>query len=88
MAELTVRFDLKFGARTVRCLLAACMIAGVATEVASESVTLTTYYPAPSGVYTQMITTSNTYLARDGGSVGRSGPTPSPVGYTAATARP
>ena len=41
-----------------------------AGDLASESVTLTTYYPAPSGVYTQMITTANTYLARDGGSVG------------------
>ncbi|MBI5630736.1 MAG: hypothetical protein HY921_07625 [Elusimicrobia bacterium] len=41
-----------------------------ASELGSESVTLTTYYPAPSGVYAQMITTNNTFLARDGGSVG------------------
>ncbi len=39
-------------------------------ELGSENVTLTTYYPAPSGVYTRMITTSATFLARDGGSVG------------------
>ena len=39
-------------------------------ELDSESVTLSTYYPAPSGVYTNMITTNNTYLARDLGSVG------------------
>ena len=65
MAELTVRFDLSFGTRSLRCMMAAGMIFSVATEVASESVTLTTYYPAPSGVYTQMITTGNTYLNRD-----------------------
>ncbi|MBI4061557.1 MAG: hypothetical protein HY403_09015 [Elusimicrobia bacterium] len=40
-----------------------------AAPLASESVTLTTYYPAPSGVYQQMITTGATYLARDGNSV-------------------
>ena len=65
MAELTVRFDLTFGTRSLRCLMAAAMLFSVASEVASESVTLTTYYPAPSGVYTQMIVTGNTYLARD-----------------------
>ena len=70
MAELTVRFDLSFGVRSLRCLLIAGMIFSAATEVASESVTLTTYYPAPSGVYVQMITTGNTFLARDGGRVG------------------
>ncbi len=39
------------------------------TDLSSESVTLTTYYPAPSGVYTNMITTGKTNLARDGDSV-------------------
>lgn len=70
MAELTVRFDLSFGARTVRAVMAAAMVLSAVTEVASESVTLQTYYPAPTGVYTQLITTNNTYLARDGGNVG------------------
>ena len=70
MAELTVRFELSFGARTLRCLLVSGMIFSAVTDVASESVTLTTYYPAPSGVYTQMITTGNTYLARDAAAAG------------------
>ena len=70
MAELTIRLDLSFGARSMRGLMTAAMIFSAVTEVASESVTLTTYYPAPSGVYTQMITTGNTFLARDGGKVG------------------
>ena len=69
MAELTVRFDLSFGTRSLRCLMAAGMIFSAAPELASESVTLTTYYPAPSGVYTQMITTGNTFLSRDGACV-------------------
>jgi hypothetical protein len=46
------------------------MAASAASEAASENVTLTTYYPAPSGVYTQMIVTGNAYLGRDGGEVG------------------
>ncbi len=46
------------------------LVAGIAGEVSSESVTLTTYYPAPSGVYTQLIATGNTYIARDSGKVG------------------
>lgn len=69
MAELVVRFDVRFGGRAARGLMAAAMFFAAVPELASESVTLTTYYPAPSGVYAQMITTGNTYLARDGGAV-------------------
>ena len=65
MADLTLRLELSFGGKSLRLMMAAAMAALAATEVASESVTLTTYYPAPSGVYTQMITTQNTYLVRD-----------------------
>ncbi|MBI4375673.1 MAG: hypothetical protein HY549_04395 [Elusimicrobia bacterium] len=39
-------------------------------HTASENVTLSTYYPAPSGVYTQIITTGRSILARDGQNVG------------------
>ncbi len=42
----------------------------LAPDLGSENLTLATYYPAPSGVYSQMITTQNAYLARDGGRVG------------------
>jgi hypothetical protein len=35
----------------------------------SERLTMTTTYPAPSGVYTQLVATGNAYLARDGGKV-------------------
>ena len=64
-----IRLDLSVAPRTLVCGLAALMLVTVAPELGSESVTLTTYYPAPSGVYTRMITTNNTWLARDGGGV-------------------
>ncbi|OGR52803.1 MAG: hypothetical protein A2049_06780 [Elusimicrobia bacterium GWA2_62_23] len=36
----------------------------------SETLQLTTYYPAPYGGYVSILTTGNTYLARDSGTVG------------------
>ena len=36
----------------------------------SETLTLTTYYPAPYGGYASLLTTGQTLLARDGGKVG------------------
>ena len=36
----------------------------------AEDITLTTYYPSPRGVYQELSTTSNTYLATLGGNVG------------------
>lgn len=62
-----------------RWLLVAALLVLVVPELGSESVTLTTYYPAPSGVYTQMITTGDTYLARDSGKVA--------IGATSATGK-
>lgn len=80
MERRTIRlnFDVSFvyGPRTWRVPLAAVMLFAAVGDLNSESVTLSTYYPAPSGVYTQMITTNNTYLARDGGSVGIGTTTP------------
>lgn len=69
MAELVVRFDLKFDNRLLRLGLVGAALLAMAPELASESVSLTTYYPAPSGVYTQMTVTGNTFLARDSGGV-------------------
>ncbi len=61
---------ISFQPHVARLLAVAAIALAVAPELDSESVTLSTYYPAPSGVYTRMITTSDTYLARDGGNVG------------------
>ncbi len=67
MAEIKLSFDLTFSRRFITAAGAAVMMLCAVPELNSESVTLSTYYPAPSGVYTQMITTGNTWLARDGG---------------------
>lgn len=79
MAEIKLRFDISFSRRLVVWSGAAAMMLLAVPELESESVTLSTYYPAPSGVYTQMITTGNTYLSRDGGNTG--------VGTTAPVAK-
>lgn len=76
MAEFVVKFDVRFSRVWIRNLTALAMVLAIAPELASESVTLTTYYPAPSGVYTNMIVTGATYLARDGGAVGVQTATP------------
>lgn len=71
--ERTIRLNLDlsfvYGPRTWRVPLVAVMLLSAVGDLNSESVTLSTYYPAPSGVYTNMITTGNTYLARDGQTV-------------------
>jgi len=67
---IDIHLRLSYDFRSVKPWLVLAFLALPAGDLASESVTLTTYYPAPSGVYTQMITTNNTYLARDGGNVG------------------
>lgn len=54
-------------ANSLRWLLTAALMLWCAGDTVSESVSLTTYYPAPSGIYTQMITSGNTWLARDSG---------------------
>lgn len=46
-------------------------------QAVSETVTMTTYYPAPAGVYQKLTTTGGTVLARDSGSVGVGTATPS-----------
>lgn len=70
MKEIHLNFDLKFSPRFIRAAAVGAIVLAAVPEIGSESVTLATYYPAPSGVYTNMITTNNTYLARDGGNVG------------------
>jgi hypothetical protein len=77
MEQRTIRlnFDLSFvyGPRTWRVPFVAAMLLCAVGDLNSESVTLSTYYPAPSGVYTNMITTGNTFLARDGGAATKVG---------------
>lgn len=70
MAEKTFVIKLEIPRLNARWALVALFLTLGAGDLASESVTLTTYYPAPSGVYTQMITTDNTWLARDTAAAG------------------
>ncbi len=62
---IDVHLRLHFSPATARAALIAAFLLSCAGDLASESVTLTTYYPAPSGVYTQLVATSNAYMARD-----------------------
>ncbi len=73
MTEIRVKFDLTFSRRLIVSAGAFAMMLCAVPELDSESVTLSTYYPAPSGVYTNMITTGNTTLARDGAGATRVG---------------
>lgn len=56
--------------KTLLLSLAILIIQALPLALSSETVTMTTYYPAPYGGYATILTTGNTYLARDGGNVG------------------
>ncbi len=88
MSNLNVRFNVNFSARFVRWVLIGVMLFASASELASENVTLTTYYPAPSGVYTLLIATSNSFMARDSGYLDVGTNAPPPAGIKLSVAGP
>ena len=53
--------------KTAVAVLAVAVLVAAAYGVISETMKVTTYYPAPAGIYQRLTTTSNTTLARDGG---------------------
>ncbi|MBI4051124.1 MAG: hypothetical protein HY400_01325 [Elusimicrobia bacterium] len=53
-----------------RIYLVALVLGFSARDLSTETLTLTTYYPAPYGVYTQLRSTRDSYLAYQGGNVG------------------
>ena len=67
MEDVHYRFELTLSQRFILGVMAAGMMLAVVPTLNSENVNLPTYYPAPSGVYTRMITTGDTLLARDAG---------------------
>src|SRR5437016_1241369 len=69
MADINFHLDFRINPSRVRWLAVLFLLSAMAPELNSESVSLTTYYPSPSGIYAQMITTQQTMLARDGGNV-------------------
>lgn len=66
--EIVVR--VQFSKPVAGLLLAASLLCLAVPDTGSESLTMTTYYPAPAGVYQRLTTTGTTLLARDGGRVG------------------
>jgi len=52
------------------------LLLGTMVYAIAEELTLTTYYPSPRGVYSELRTTDNTYLAIEGGNVGIGTTTP------------
>lgn len=66
--EINIR--IAFGRKSALLLLVLFFVCWHPGFIGSESLTLTTYYPAPYGGYVSLLTTSQTLLARDGGNVG------------------
>ena len=52
---------------SVCAFFAFCLVSFAQT---TETIQIDTYYPAPYGAYAELTTTSNTYLATEGGNVG------------------
>jgi hypothetical protein len=68
--EININIQIKLTSRRLAVGLAAFLVLALGYEVVSESLTMTTYYPSPSGVYRRLVSTAQTFLARDGGNVG------------------
>ncbi|MFA6317336.1 MAG: hypothetical protein WC943_07950 [Elusimicrobiota bacterium] len=50
--------------------IVALLLGSAAYEAVSESLTMTSYYPSPAGIYRRLTTAARTILARDEGEVG------------------
>jgi hypothetical protein len=68
MAGITIRLETTLSKSAARWALFGAVFFLFPAALGSESVTMTTYYPSPSGVYTSMLTTGNTWLATQGSS--------------------
>jgi len=64
-----IHIHISIDRRTVVGTMAFLLVCAGAYDVMSEKMTMTTYYPAPVGVYKNMTTTAKTTLARDSGDV-------------------
>lgn len=76
METTEISLKLSFDRRQITVLLSFFLLAWHPGFLGSETLTLTTYYPAPYGGYVSVLTTNQTLLARDGGNVGIGTPTP------------
>lgn len=76
MKTKEIIFKIKFNRHQAMALLALFFLAWHPAFLGSETLTLTTYYPAPYGGYVSLLTTQQTLLARDAGRVGIGTPNP------------
>lgn len=74
--EKTVTIRLVIGRRELVAALVAAMVLATPAELATERLTMTTYYPSPYGVYQRLRSTQDAYLATASGSVGVGTATP------------
>lgn len=65
---IRVRLEIKRSQLTLAAALVFLTV--LAVKLNSETMTLTTYYPSPAGIYKLLTSTQRTVLARDGGNVG------------------
>lgn len=56
--------------RTLKAWMVVGMLLGTMAYAIAEDITLTTYYPSPRGVYDELRSNNNTFLAVQGGAVG------------------
>lgn len=70
MKTKEITFKIKFNRHQATALMALFFLAWHPAFLGSETLTLTTYYPAPYGGYVSLLTTQQTLLARDAGRVG------------------
>jgi hypothetical protein len=66
----TIILELRLTRNKLLFLLSLFFLAWHPAIINSETLTLTTYYPAPYGGYASLLTTGRTLLARDGSNVG------------------
>lgn len=67
MTDINLHLHIRITPKALLLGAAGFLLLAAAAELGSESFTMSTTYPAPSGIYNQMVTTGKTYLARDSG---------------------
>ncbi|HVE14647.1 MAG TPA: hypothetical protein VNI01_14725 [Elusimicrobiota bacterium] len=65
-----MKIHIEFSRREGVLGLAGLLLIGGAVAAMSDTMTLTTYFPSPAGIYQKLISVGDTFLARDGGKVG------------------
>jgi len=75
--RITIQVRLSVGRREIGAFLALALLCVHPMPLATESLTLTTYYPSPYGVYDELRSTNDAYFAYTSGNVGIGTETPS-----------